>query len=200
MKMYFVICVGLALGTGLVGCGDDGGSGGATPTSSAFQGIHEVESWTLNSDGCDAEGESVLDQRSALILIEGCVLDLGFTSQSYLQAQECNDEAECQEVSCADGSINLSGWAFEGGNDSQGWRGVSSFASGSGEGSCQGHLDTFVLSEGEEEGQLVLETKRVLVDDVGRDADGFCDLDDLEAKAAGQPCAELEVITINRAE
>ena len=92
---------------------------GCGGSSSAFEGIYTVSTWTENDAGCDAEGPSVLanqNQTDFYIKLEK------FFGESFLNVKFCDDVADCQTLSGDDDTINIGMFGFESGDDSS-WSG-----------------------------------------------------------------------------
>ena len=173
----------LALLAALVGCGG---------LSSDLEGIYEIGTWTQNPDACDVEGPSILEQQSQTLFY---VRVENFLGQKFLNASLCDDLANCQSEAGSD-TINLNGWAFDGGDDSNGWTGATVFAGGSGT-ECTGQVtDHLMTSSGPDTVLIESRTRETLPFPV--DSDGFCDTDQARAAAEGQPCITFEVVTATR--
>jgi len=173
----------LALLAALVGCGG---------LSSELEGIYDIGTWTQNPDACDAEGASILEQQpetSFYVRVET------FFGQKFLNAALCSDLADCQ-AQAGDNTINLNGWAFDGGDDANGWTGATVFAGGSGD-QCTGQVTDHVMtSSGPDTVRIESRTRETLPFPV--DSDGFCSTDKAREAADGQPCTTLEVVTAIR--
>ena len=58
-------------------------------------GIYEIERWSLNELGCDAQGPSVLDERASGQVVIGLV---EHAIEDYILVQPCTDRQDCLET------------------------------------------------------------------------------------------------------
>jgi len=157
---------------------DDGGT--------AASGIYQIASWTENVDGCDAEGASIAADNSDDFLY---VKNSEFFGQEFVSVATCLDLDTCR-TDAADDTINLGGFAFEKGSDSDGWTSSGYFISGSD--TCSGEVfeDRLLIADD----GVTIERRAKAVDGIPTDSDGFCDGDAAETMAKSLPCSRLEVI------
>lgn len=157
-------------------------------------GIYEITAWTDNPASCDSEGPSVIENQFETWFYLR-VDDL--FGHEFLNAPNCADLAEC-ETAAADDTITFgSGWLFETGSDSKGWRGTTSSASvGLGEQCTGGVTEHLLTSAGD--GIVRIESRERMAQPFAPDSEGFCDTDAAAEAAEGQPCIRLEVVTATR--
>lgn len=157
---------------------DDGGT--------AAEGIYQITSWTENSDSCDSEGASIAADSSDAFLY---VANSEFFGQEFVSVATCPDFEACR-TELDEGTINLGGFAFEKGSDSDGWSSSGHFISGSD--TCGGEVfeDRLLVADD----GVTVERRAKAVDGIPLDSDGFCDGDAAEAMAKSLPCTRLEVI------
>lgn len=169
----------------LVGCGGDSDA----PLSELY-GIYELTDWTENEASCDAEGASVLADKieKYMLVKEGEFLFVRFVS-----AETCESLESCR-AAAEDETINLSGFLFESGSDSNGWVGSSASASGMGGDTCSGIFNEYRMTAPTST-TLELVRTRHDVADVGKDADDFCDLDEVSARGPNEPCVSRSVLS-----
>jgi hypothetical protein len=155
--------------------------------TTALEGIYEVQSWTLNEAGCEAEGASVLaDQNETFFYLK----TESFFGQEFVNLVFCASAEECSSLASDDSTINL-GFGFEEGSDSSGWRGQGYTLGGSD--TCSGEVRNNELTE-VEEGSLRFRVERSFVEDVPLDGEGFCDEDAAIRQAESKGCESLEVV------
>ncbi|MBX3158533.1 MAG: hypothetical protein KF773_21365 [Deltaproteobacteria bacterium] len=154
-----------------------------------LEGVYLLDDWTANPAGCNAEGPSRLaNENDKALFVE--IAD--FLGVKFVNAVTCTDVAECK-AKAAEDTLFLGGFAFEGGNDKDGWKGRSSFASGNNT-TCSGSVVDFVMTG--DGTKLRIESRRTDASGFTPNASsGFCEADDAVKAAQGQPCTELEVIT-----
>lgn len=174
------VVVALAILPLAVGCGDDGTS---------FAGVYEASTWTRNEAGCGSEGPSVLADEFATFFY---VKNSKFFGQKFIGISFCETQAECEIEGMDEELLDLSGFALDSGSDDSGWTGDSFFGSTSADGTCEGMVTTARLTGTST--TVRLEARRIPVSGVPKDSDGFCDFDKAKQVAAGNDCAELEVI------
>jgi hypothetical protein len=103
--------------------------------------------------------------------------------------------AACEERAAEDDTIFLDGYIFDSGSDSSGWKGSIIVAFGSGtEGMCEGYVTDHVMTS-PSDGVIVIESRTRESQPFARDGEDFCDTDDAQAAADGQPCTALQVVT-----
>ena len=193
----------LFLVIGTVACG-----GG--PGSSALKGDYEVVSVTLNTTGCDSEGEAtdtsdLLDNGpdgiKGFIMVDSCTFSIpGLGSDTWLQFISCSDLEECYERKCSSNDIQIAQFQFQSGGDEEGWTtdGDSTSTFGNDEDLCEGTYYTVTMSL-EEDGSLVIEKRSYEVEPFAETPMGgsgdflWCDTEEA-AKAAKPDCVELEVV------
>lgn len=163
------------------GCGDDG--------LTAWQGIYLLDDWTSNEASCDAEGPSILAQRSETALF---VKEENIFGVEFVNVVLCTDVADCEAMLSEDTIFLGNGYAFESGSDGSGWTGRTVFASGFDE--CTGSVHDHEMTS-PADGVVRIETRRREAQPFPVDEDGFCATEDAEEAAEGQPCVSLEVVT-----
>lgn len=161
----------------LAACGDEG-------ASTALEGIYAVGTWTENPTACDAEGPSVAPLNDPFVYVK---LESFFGSE-FLNVVNCDDEADCDARASDDDTIHLSGFAFDLGNDRDGWTSHSSAGFGDTP-DCTGFVTDGRLTSAEP--SIRIEKRRT---DSAPFSDAECSDEAAEAAAAGQPCADLEVV------
>ena len=151
----------LVLGT--VACG-----GG--PGSSALKGDYEVVSVTLNTTGCDTEGEATEtsdlldngpDGLKDFIMVDSCTFSIpGYGSDTWLQFTSCADLEECYEEKCTSSDIKIAFYQFQAGDDEAGWTtdGDSTSTFGNDDDLCEGTYYTVTMLL-EADGSLVIEKR-----------------------------------------
>jgi hypothetical protein len=177
MASYAYSMVALVL---LAGCSDD-----AIATDHA--GIYSVTSWTQNEAGCDEPGSSIADGKNAFFY----VANQSFFGAEFIQAADCVDLSACR-MEVDDNTINLSGYAFEEGSDSDGWTGTG-YILGGGADSCSGNVfdDRLTIPA---DGEIQIERRSVFVENIPIDPDQGCDEEAAQKMAKTLPCSELETI------
>jgi hypothetical protein len=161
----------------LFACGDSG---------TAAEGIYQIASWTENVDSCDSEGASIAEDNSNTFLY---VENAEFFGQEFINVATCPDLETCRSEA-EDDTINLGGFAFESGSDSDGWTSSGYFLSG--QDTCGGEVfeDRLLVTDD----GVTIERRAKIVEGIPLDSDGFCDGDAAEAMAKSLPCARLEVL------
>lgn len=167
----------------LVGCGGD-----SDGPFTNLQGIYEVTGWNENDSSCEADGPSVLaDKIEKFVLVKE-----GMFFTKFLTAVTCSSLEVCRE-DAVDDTIDLTGFLFESGSDSDGWVGRSASASGLGDDTCTGIYSQYTMTSPEPNVvQIVAVTHQVT--GVSEDSDGFCDTDEVMSRGPSEPCASREVI------
>lgn len=167
----------------LVGCG-----GSSDGVFTELHGIYEVSSWNENDSTCDADGPSVLaDKIEKFMLVKE-----GMFFTKFLTAVTCASLENCREEA-VDDTIDLSGFIFESGSDSDGWVGRSATASGLGDDTCAGIYSQYTMTSPEPNVVQIVAVKHQ-VTGVGEDSDGFCDTDEVLSRGPSEPCTNREVI------
>jgi hypothetical protein len=156
---------------------------------SDLEGVYTIDTWTNNPAGCGAEGPSVLSTMpdKALFLKEA-----NFLGEKFLNGVTCKDVADCQSKAKEDTIFLGSGWAFESGDDTSGWKGTTTFASGTD--TCSGTVTDHVMTS-PAKGTLRIESSSRMSKPFNKDSEGFCNTDDAKKAAEGQPCMTFEVVT-----
>jgi len=183
---------------------------GGGPGSSALLGDYEVISVTLNSTGCDGEGEAtdssdLLDDGPdgihGVIMVDSCSWSYpGLGSDSFLQVVSCSELSDCHEEKCVGTKINIGAThEFRDGNDDDGWMtdGDSTSTFGNDDDLCEGTYYTVSMRQ-DEDGTLVLEKRSYDVEPFEETPSEFgdflaCDKEEA-AKAAKPDCTQLEVV------
>lgn len=182
-RMPFAVLLLLAV----AGCGDDEAEDKGL--KSGLEGIYAIQTWTINSMGCDAEGQSVLETEPRKKL----AVQVQTFGNEYLLTVPCSDAADCAEVlGSGPFAVLFGGAAFIEGSDSAGWTGTSTSWIFS-DGRCVGQVLEHQLT-GKAKETVRLETRGSSVD-IPADSEAACDGEKVEAAAASQPCAGLQVIT-----
>ena len=167
-----------------------------------IQGTYAVETWTLNEEGCAAEGGSMVDQLQEAYLVLATGEAMG---QPFLEAVSCGDAADCAAKATA---IPRKGSFVA-------WH-TFSFTEAKSSSELYGeHVSTgFASSDSPDcrEGELADRTLRLLDDggirieertkmaDYPKDERGYCTTEGTRAAAKGEPCSRLQVITAKRVE
>jgi len=175
--------------------------------SSSFEGDYEITSWTMNEEGCDAEGESTLESHSAkLALVQVCSWSMFGASEAFLEAYPCNDQADCDENRCTSNHVVYGGYMFNSGDDETGWSEDESKTFADNDGQCTGtHYHQTLTQQGD--GSLKVEIKGYEVvpfpkveecsEFMGDETCFDTCADDASTKAAeGQPCVSYEVLVL----
>ena len=194
----------LLLGLGVSGCSsssDTGNNGGTdTPPSDAavqsFEGSYQLQTFTSNLAGCDAEGPSRFDSEpeKKFVIVGGKVF-----GQNYLSLVSCVDDAACaSKISAARA---MSGYTYsysvtlsqELGPDELG--GLSAGTGFLVNGACteRDYTSHKLTRNGD---VLRIESRVTPLKDVPP-KDGFCWAEPAKqrAEAASQPCADFQVFT-----
>jgi len=168
----------------LAGCGGDGGI-------TDLEGIYTIASWTVNSQGCDAEGPSVAATRQPFAYIKGET----FLGAEFVNVVTCDSVAVCEDKARDGDTIHLGGFTFDRGSDSAGWTERSAFGFMR-DIACEGQLFDGTLTS-PAAGQIRIEERTSQPATYPPDM-GECTDEGAEAAAANQPCAELEVVTLTK--
>jgi len=164
-----------------------------------LNGIYEITSFTENDTSCDAEGVSVLEQKTERFLL---VYKSTFFGIDFINASSCLDQAECEQQLLDVSNENFFsfsfGYSFYEGNDSAGFIGetVSAFSSGFETTECEGSVASQSLKKLGESG-IEIRSENTQ-SNVFLKREGVCDTDDAKAAAAGNSCSKLEVINAQR--
>ncbi len=162
--------------------------GGDEGVSTSLEGVYEINTWTENPDGCDAEGPSVLP--NSFGTTHFYVKNENFFGQSYVGVVACDGVAACQ-VKAEEVFIDL---FFFGplvlGNDDEGWRNDDSSCGGGG---TIPYPDLLMLPDGED--AVLLESRIKTLDDPPEDDEGFLDCEAGFAQVAALPCEKLVVVS-----
>jgi len=185
LKSLTVALGAMGIVAGLVGCGDDSDA----PLSKLY-GIYELTDWTENEASCDADGASVLDEKIEKFMV---VKEGEFLFVRFVSAETCETLEACR-AAAEDETINLSGFLFESGSDSDGWLGSSASASGMGGETCSGTFNQYRMTAPSANALELVRTQHD-VPDVGKDADDFCDLDEVSARGPSEPCVSRSVLS-----
>ena len=184
----------------LIGCGGEEGRG------IEFIGYYRIESKTENAtpwgeevtvDKCLGEGEVDDAATGTWLVVQHCVFSIFGMSESYLQAIECSDAADCEESKCTEDHIT--GHTFTNGNDADGWAGTSYAVSSFNDEPCEGWVAEESLVFGEDD-TITIETREYVPDPYEPDSDGFCDDEKAKKTIGGKPCRTYEVIRAVRVE
>jgi hypothetical protein len=165
-------------------CGGDGGS--------AFQGIYDVDTWTINDGTCDAEGPSVLETETQTMFY---LKNESFLGIEFLNLKFCDDQNDCETLAGDPETIHLGRYGFDQGGDGGGW--TSEWYSGFENdmtGLCEGSYFVVKLT-GEAGASVRVEARETPAGGFPPGEDGFCDDEPGKAAAEGQPCTGFEVIT-----
>jgi hypothetical protein len=164
------------------------------PYQSGWLGLYAIEAWSYNPTSCDAEGPSILGERTERgALVQACTID-----SSTLNVRLCEDEMRCRQESC-DGSlfsIDPPGWPFLRGDDVDGWAGASWRLPDEIDGHCEAvYREISAARDGD---ALVVRAKYWMTGDYGPPgSDGWCEIDDAARKAvSGAACMGYEVVRI----
>ena len=171
----------LALFSSAISCGD------SDEALSSLYGIYELSAWNENDVSCGDDGPSVLADKIEKYL----VVKEGEFFVKFVSAEACENLEACRAVA-VDDTLNLSAYLFNEGNDSDGWTGERASAFGSGD-SCSGDFTQFTMTS-PESGVVEIVTQNHSVEDVGRDADDFCDLDEVETRGPTEPCTARQLM------
>lgn len=171
-----LLCLATACG------GDDGGS-------TDLEGIFELASWTHNPDGCDGEGPATAEES---FYTHFFVRHDSFFGEEFVAAVTCEDIDTCRSMASDEDTLYLGGFAFDQGNDDDGWTGDSSVLS-IGETSCMGSVFQATLTGAPGESvRIDEETKTVTDVPLGDEED--CDNEAAYDQADDLPCDELTVV------
>jgi len=185
----------------ILGCGEGEGGRGIE-----FVGYYQIQSKTENTtpwgeevteDKCLEEGEIDDTAAGGYLLVQHCVFELFGMSESYMQAIECYDKADCEASKCTKNHLTLGGHTFQGGNDKDGWTGTSYALSSFNDEPCEGWVAKETMVFGEDD-TITIETREYVPDPYEPDADGFCDDAEAEKTIEGKPCRTYEVIRAAR--
>ena len=172
----------LLLTTIVAGCG--GGGGGTS-----HEGIYSVTTWTRNSTACDVEGTSVAAMNEPFFYVK----NESFFGEDFVNVNGCADVSDCKTQANDNDTIHIGMFAFEEGDDKNGWKTRSAFAFEV-SGQCQGGVTESVLTISGS--SFRIEQKHFdavpFPPSTGEDE---CPDEKVEQAAAGQPCNELEVVT-----
>lgn len=206
-RKYGAITLGIStffLVFGTVACGGGG------PSSSALKGDYEVVSVTLNTSGCDSEGEATEEsdllshgpvEDHGFIMVDSCTFSIpGFGSDTWLQFISCADLEECYEDRCTGTDIKIAFHQFQDGGDEDGWTtdGDSTHTFGNDDELCEGTYYTVTMRL-DEDGSLVIEKRSYEVEPFEETLAGssgsflWCDKEEA-AKAAKPDCMSFEVV------
>lgn len=168
-----------------------------------LEGTYAVETWTLNREGCDSEGASMVDelQERYLTLAQGSAMNA-----LYLEAVSCSDTADCQQKADAipkHGSFMA--WytfSFTEAKSAAALYGqyVSTGFSSSDSPSCtEGELSdrTLRILDG---GGIRIEERTRIAAEYPKDDRGYCTTEGTLAAAKGKACSRFQVITAKRVE
>lgn len=173
----------------LISCSDSG--------VSLQEGVYELSSYTENTESCDAEGASILENEAETLYTLRSGSFLGY---NYLSFVSCADTADCQatKTEIDDGTLfaGVGTFTFDSGSNSTGRTGqtVTTGASGLNGDTCtDGKLEDHKLSINED-GSIMITTKVTYVDDYAEDDDGFCTTDGAKAAVGDNVCSEYQVL------
>ncbi len=197
--MNHLIRAGLGLACVVaVGCvgGDGGGGGGGAGGGgnlSQFEGIYTITSYTENTTGCDAPGESILDEQDPML----ANVAISFFFQPVLTTHTCVDLDDCRAVA-ADAEANnvvpfFGGFIFESASGTVANGKTITAGTDFETDQCQGSVVEHTLTLAED-GSFTLESRTTESATFAPDSEGFCNTEDAEAAANGQPCTEVVTI------
>lgn len=152
-----------------------------------LEGVYRVTAATENLTGCDAEGDSVLDQQAPFVFVEAQAL-LG---DEFVAVVDCDDVPGCQAAASTD-TVTLDR-VFDQGSDDEGWTSRLVFSSGSA-GVCAGTVTDLRLARDEEGAAGATIRVEARHTDVTFD-DPDCATEAAEEAAAGAACTRLETLT-----
>jgi hypothetical protein len=192
--------VRLALSCGalaLAGCGDDDGDDALSAAAAKLRGIYEVEGYTRNEAGCDADGPSALEVLTEQHLFMDSTTVFG---QVVVHAISCTDVEDCRSKATAFANQEIFGselsFAFSAGGGDQitGLLRSTGFSGGP-EDMCREPTRRELTLDVMAEGRIRIREESFVGDDYPEDSDGFCTTERGEQATAGKPCAELKVLT-----
>jgi hypothetical protein len=172
----------LGLALALLGCG------GSDDAITDLEGVYTIDTHTLNLAGCDAEGDSVLAQRSPNLFIKS----ENFLGEKFVNVNECESVAECSADASDDSTLHIGQWGFQDGSDAAGWVSTSAFASKVGD-ECQAtRFESKLVDEG---GSVRIEERTSHATFAPGGGSDECPDDAALTASATAPCEQLEVVT-----
>jgi hypothetical protein len=185
MRIHRACWIALPL---LVACG--GGD------MTALEGIYTIDTWTENTAGCAAEGDSILESQGRTALY---VKIETFVTEKFINVNPCTDIADCESMASDGDTIHLGQWGFESGNDDDGWTNIwyAAFDNFDDETQCDGTRHEDVM-RAPADGALRIEARASQTVQFAK-PQGITDCWDLEdeeiEELVGEPaCGELEVL------
>jgi hypothetical protein len=167
----------------VLGCGGDDGA------STALEGIYELASWTHNPDGCDGEGPAAFEESNYSHFF---IKREAFFGEEFVTTVFCSEIDECRAQAAEEDTLHIGNFAFDSGNDDDGWTGTSAILFND-DTSCMGSVLEATLT-GTPESAVRIDEEGVTVTDVPLGADDSCDDEAAYEQAAGLPCEELTVV------
>ncbi|MBA3462340.1 MAG: hypothetical protein H0T46_20430 [Deltaproteobacteria bacterium] len=173
-------------------CADGSKSSPECP-GTTFDGIYNVDTWTLNLASCDAEGRSIKDPQTPVFFVKYETFgkpNSPIGEYSALNVRKCSDLASCQRQYADDDTFHL-GWAsFQLGPD--GWTDVWAHT-GLHNGKCVGSVYGYRFMRQGSDGARI-ETRGGNDVTYAPDSQGRCTDDALLVADAALPCSKLEVM------
>lgn len=156
-----------------------------------FAGVYALDSWTENTEGCDAEGEQVLRPEGALV---GVAADNNVLIGGFVFAFVCADLDNCAELQDDGFLVGLveNGWRLDDGSDADGWNGIFDTSLETGDGMCESYRETATLTGSGDSIRIEIRTE-VLEPYAQLEGEDPCPRDEIEARAQGT-CSFLEVV------
>jgi hypothetical protein len=164
------------------GGGDDGGS-------TELEGIYQLASWTHNPDSCDGEGP---DAAEASFYTHFFVKFESFFGEDFVTTVFCDNIDDCRATAAEEDTIHIGNFAFDEGNDDEGWTGKSLFLTV--EDTCMGPV-YFATLTGDPGASVRIDEETRTVSDIPLDDSGDgCDEEAAYAQAEPLACEELTVV------
>ncbi len=176
---YLALCVLAACG------GSSKGAGGRT----ALDGVYAIQTWSENTTGCDAPGDSVFDQHAERGLM---IKESMFVAVPVVDFHVCTDDAACNQE-LGEPTLFLP-YMAERGSDAAGWISDDDGVAIDDNGTCRGE-DTIATLTSTGSNTVAIAIEHRMVSGFPRDNTNHCAYDGLVAAAKQVPCMALETIT-----
>ena len=182
MRSLIAISIASLLPLAACGGGDDG-------SMTALEGIYELASWTHNPDGCDGEGPATFEESNYSHFF---IKREAFFGEEFVTTVFCSELDDCRAQAAEEDTLHIGNFAFDSGNDDDGWTGTSTILFND-DTSCMGSVLEATLT-GTPGSAVRIDQEGVTVTDVPLAGEDECDDQAAYDQAAGLPCEELTVV------